>query len=128
MDLYNASNGSEEEEELLTLEEYEERKGYLNDIIDMGQSALRLAENPDFMKLIMQGYFTDEPQRLAELMASGRINSKTMDDCAKELDAIGKFRSYMKRFTEQHHLAVDELKSLELAREESILREAGEIK
>lgn len=125
MDLYNASMGAEEEAPIeLTLEQYEEAKAHYATIIDRAEAAKRLADNPDFKSLIMEGYLTDEPQRLAELLASGRINNdKVRDDCSRQLVAIGDFRGYMKNIVEQGNMASDELKSLEEARDEAIKAE-----
>lgn len=127
MDLYNASLGQEEPEEIeLTLEQYEEAKAHFADIIEKGDAARRLAENSDFKLLVMTGYFVDEPQRYAELMASGRVTEKTFNDCAKSIGAIAEFRNYLKNIIEQSRMANDELKGLEEARDLAIKAEAGE--
>lgn len=125
MDLYNASTVLEEDEPMvLTLEDYEDAKKSLETIVARADKARRLSEHPDFKDLIMQGYLVDEPQRLAELMASGRINNQaTLDGCAKELDSIGRFRNFMKLHIEQGNLAKDELVALEEARDEAIAAE-----
>lgn len=127
MDLYNASMGGEEPETIeLTHEQYEEAKVHFADIIAKGDAARRLAKNEDFELLIMQGYFFDEPARLAELLSSGRLNDKVADDTAETIKAVGKFRNYMKNIIEQANLAVDELTGLEEARDIAIKEEAGE--
>lgn len=127
MELYNASMGQEEPEEIeLTLEQYEEAKSHFADIIAKMEAAKRLASNDDFKLLIMTGYFVDEPQRYAELIASGRLNDKVRDDCVRQLTSVGDFRTYMKNIIEQGNMAADELKSLEIARDEAIKSEAGE--
>jgi hypothetical protein len=128
MDLYNASNAVEEDEPMvLSLEDYEDAKKSLQTIIDRADAARRLSENKDFDSLVMQGYLTDEPKRLAELMASGRLHKSTMEDCTANLDAIGKFRSYMKDMLEQGNIARDDLVSLEEARDEAIRQEAESV-
>lgn len=127
MDLYNASMGSEEPEFIeLTHEQYEEAKAHFADIISKYEAAKRLAENEDFKLLVMTGYFVDEPQRYAELMASGRVTEKTFNDCAKSIGAIAEFRNYMKNIIEQGNMAKDELQGLEEARDLAIKAEAGE--
>ena len=122
MDLYNASQGNEDEDipVELTLEEYEETKASLKIIIQRADAARRLGQNDDFKALILDGYLTDEPQRLAGLMSSGRLPSQSMENCTKEMDAIGRFRSFMKLHMEQGQMATDELAGLELARQEAI--------
>lgn len=124
MDLYQASLGEEAPDEIeLTLEQYEEAKEHYTTITDRADAARRLAENDDFKNLIMSGYLTDEPQRLAELIASGRLNEKTVTDCSRQLVSIGDFRGYMKNIIEQGGMAADELKDLEMARDEAIAQE-----
>lgn len=125
MDLYNASTdfGDTEDPMILTLEEYEDAKKNLETIVARSDIARRLADHPDFQELIMQGYLHDEPLRLAELMASGRLQDKNMQNCMHELDAIGRFRNFLKLNIEQGNLARDELVSLEEARDEAIKAE-----
>lgn len=124
MDLYNASLGGAEESPIeLTLEQYEEAKEHFKTITDRADAARRLADNSDFKILIMQGYLTDEPQRLAELIASGRLPEKSVNDCSRQLVSIGDFRGYMKNIIEQGNMAADEMESLEEARDEAIKAE-----
>jgi hypothetical protein len=124
MDLYNASLGGEEPETIeLTHEQYEEAKDHFSTVIQRADAARRLAENDDFVALVMEGYLTDEPKRLAELIASGRLNDKVRDDCSRQLVSIGDFRGYMKNIIEQGNFARDEMISLEEARDEAIKAE-----
>lgn len=128
MDIYNASLGENQPEEIeLSLEQYEEAKKHYTSIIERGEAARRLTENPDFKMLIMEGYLTSEPMRLAELMASGRLNSTTMENCKNEISAIGSFRNFMKLHIEQGNLAKESLVDLEEARDEAIAAEARAI-
>lgn len=126
MDLYNASTIVDDEEPVMeiSLEEYEDAKKHLLTIIDRGDAALRLAKNSDFVQLILEGYLDEEPKRLAELMASGRLHQQTLDNCTRELDAVGKFRNFMKNMTEQASTARNELADLEQARDEALAAEA----
>ena len=124
MDLYQASLGEEASDEIeLTLEQYEEAKEHYSSITNRADAARRLADNDDFKNLVMTGYLTDEPQRLAELIASGRLNEKTVTDCSRQLVSIGDFRGYMKNIIEQGGMAADELKDLEMARDEAIAQQ-----
>ena len=124
MDLYQASLGEEANDEIeLTLEQYEEAKEHYSSITNRADAARRLADNDDFKNLVMTGYLTDEPQRLAELIASGRLNEKTVTDCSRQLVSIGDFRGYMKNIIEQGGMAADELKDLEMARDEAIAQQ-----
>ena len=116
MDLYNASQGVESEDVIeLTQEQYEEGKVHLQTVVDRGKAAKRLAENPDFKELIMDGFLVAEGKRIAELMTSGRLPESSMDNCKNDLRAIGFFRNFMKRHVEEAHIAEDELIALEEA-------------
>ena len=128
MDLYNAALGQDEADEPieLTLEQYQEAKEHYEGIIARGEAAKRLASNPDFVLLIMEGYLTNEGLRLSELITSGRINNAVVrDGVMKDMEAIGSFRNYMKMHNEQSNIAVAELADLEEAWELAITEEAG---
>ncbi len=127
MDLYNASNDLDDDNEgyaYLTLEEYEEQKADLNKVIANADKAKRLVENQDFKDLVMEGYFTEEPQRLASLLSSGKLPERNKQGCVAELDSIGRFRAFLQTFADQGITARDELKSLEEARDEAVKAEA----
>lgn len=121
MDLYNASMGTEEEDQIeLTLEQYEEAKAHYQTIIERGNAARRLADNPDFKSLVLEGYLDNEPNRLANLMASGRLNDKVFADCTRQIRSVADFREFMKDIINQSSMAEDELKGLEEARDLAI--------
>ena len=123
MDLYNASTDLDEwEDEVphLTIEEYEEQRASLAKVIDNAEKAKRLSENQDFIDLVMTGYFTEEPERLASLLSSGKLPERNKQGCVAELDAIGRFRAFLQSFADQGATARNELALLEQAREEAI--------
>lgn len=124
MDLYNAStdlNDYEEEMPHLTLEEYEEQRASYEIVVANAEKAKRLSENPDFIDLVMTGYFTEEPERLASLLSSGKLPERNKLGCVAELDAIGRFRAYLQTYADQGATARSELLALEEAREEAIV-------
>lgn len=125
MNLYDASMGEEEDLSApLSHEEYAEQKATLLPAIEIGEKVKRLSENPDFVSLVMEGYFKAEPQRLASLLASGKLPEKNKENCVKDLDSIGRFRAFLQNFADSAENARSELVSLEEAREEAILLEA----
>ena len=125
MDLYNGALGQEEVPEPmeLTLEQYEEGVKHYTSIIERADAARRLASNPDFMSLVLDGYLKNEPLRLADLMGSGRLNEVTFQNCANDIRAVGSFREYMKNIMEQGSYATAELEALEEARDIAIQEE-----
>lgn len=129
MDLYNAALGQDEADEPieLTIEQYNEAKSHYAGIIARGEAAKRLAGNDDFKMLVMEGYLTNEGNRLQELITSGRISNRaTTEGVMRELEAIGCFRNFMKMHTDQAYIAVAELCDLEEAWELALKEEAGE--
>lgn len=121
MDLYNAALGEEEMPEMaMTMEEFEQAKSELEDTINRGEAAVRLASNPDFKLLMMDGYFKAETNRLVELLTSGKISKSVREGCAEELDAIGKAKSYFSTAVTTANAAREELKELEEARDEAL--------
>lgn len=131
MDLYNASssgyieNSDEESPKELTLEEFEQAKKEYQAILDVAEAARRLSENPDFKMVVMDRYFEHEPTRLANLMASGKVHETTLNNCAKELEAIGKFRSFLSFTLEQGNIAASDLAGLEEAWDEHLQSQAN---
>ena len=125
MDLYQGSFSDEEDDVpvVLSLEEYLQTKKSLETIIQKGEALKRLLSNDDFDILVVKGYLTHEPQRLAELMASGRLHGSTMQNCADDIGSVGKFRAFLNNIAQQSNEAFNELASLEEAREEAIRAE-----
>lgn len=126
---YEASMGDEHEnlEAPLSHEEYIEQKESLLPAIEIGEKVKRLSENPDFISIFMEGYFSAEPQRLASLLASGKLPEKNKENIIKDFDGIARCRSFLQAFADNAHQARIELANLEAAREEAILEEAGEV-
>lgn len=119
MNLYN-QNGPElgdgfEEPTGMTFEEAQEYKASCEHVIRQSDAALRLAKNPDFVTLIMEGYFTEEPKRLGMMMASGRINEKQIQGCMEDLRGIGNLRAFLASFIQKGEIAKGELANLEAA-------------
>lgn len=128
MDLYQASLGEHEEDEIeLTMEQYQQGKAHFESIVQRRDAARRLADNEDFKALVLDGYLDNEPHRLVELMASGRLNDKVFGDCSRQIQSVADFRNYMKDIMDQGQMAEQELVSLEQAWDIAIAEaEAGE--
>lgn len=76
----------------------------------------RLSSNPDFRKVIVEGYFKDEAVRLVHLKGSpGAQDEKNQADILRSIDAIGSLRGYFGALQQQREWA---LSALEDAREE----------
>ncbi len=104
----------------MTMEEFDEYKASCLYLIDLAKDAAKLVEFGPFQKIIMENYFTHEPQRLGSLMASGKLTDHGFDGCVGDLKAIGHLRSYLQDFIQKGNIAADELKGLEEARAEAV--------
>ena len=121
MNLY-AEEGVQMDEDVprsITIEEYHEHRKVCEELIRQSDAAIKLANNPEFKELIMEGYFTREPQRLGQMMASGRLNVKQFELCSQDLQGIAGFRTYLTGFTQKGQVARQELSDLEEAFEAS---------
>jgi len=129
MNLYTdgAQNLSEEDDgpRMMTVEEYQDYRASCEEVIRQADAAVKLANNPEFKELVMDGYFTREPQRLGQLMGSGRINERQFDQCSLDLKGIAGFRTYMMSFTQKGEIARQELRNLEEAFQAAVDAQMG---
>lgn len=107
---------SEIEQIELTIEEAEK-------MVERMERALRLAENPDFKALILEGYFKEEAIRLTHLLSAPALSPKMREDTIKGLEAIGLLKQHLHAVVQKGVLAEQEIKE---AREEADLIRAEE--
>jgi hypothetical protein len=122
MDIYNENALSEDDDEPthMTMEEFDEYKASCLYLIEQAKAAAKLAQDPNFQKIIMEDYFSNEPKRLGCLMASGRLTPNGFDGAVSDLRAIGHLRRYLQDFIEKGNIAAGELENLEIARAEAV--------
>lgn len=125
MDVYDNYDDGEAETVPMTHEEYTDYKADCTAVLETADKAARLVENPDFVSVVMDGYLTEEPKRLALLMASGQLPPKAFDECVEDLRQIGGFKQYLSEQVQRGEIARNELKSLEEAYEASVLETEG---
>ena len=127
MNLYQNEGFNQDTEETqsteMTYEEFLKYKASCEAQIELGERAVRMSQNPDFIALVMEDYFVKEPHRLADLMSSGRITGKAFDGCVEDLKAIAHLRSFLKDYIDKANLARNELGGLQAAYDEAV--EAG---
>jgi hypothetical protein len=102
----------------ITVEEYQNHKEAAEHLLREAEMAQRLAKNPDFIALIMENYFVREPSRLGQLMASGRLNEKQMQEVIQDIRGIASLRVFMNSFIQRGLIAQNELAELEASRKE----------
>ena len=121
MEIYNETdNHNEDEPTHMTMEEFDEYKASCLYIIEKAKAAAKLSQDPNFQKIIMEDYFSNEPKRLGCLMASGRMTSQGFDGAVEDLRSIGHLRKYLQDFIEKGNIAAGELENLEIARAEAV--------
>jgi hypothetical protein len=121
MEIYNETdNHNEDEPTHMTMEEFDEYKASCLYIIEQAKAAAKLAQDPNFQKIIMEDYFSNEPKRLGCLMASGRMTPQGFEGAVEDLRSIGHLRKYLQDFIEKGNIAAGELENLEIARAEAV--------
>lgn len=121
MNLYQEhAEQDQPEEAVMTVDEYQEYKSSCEELLKLAKQAMELAEDENFKAIVMDAYFVQEPNRLAGLMASGRLNEKQFDECARELASIGSLRTFLTDFIQKGKVAESELENLEAAWNEAV--------
>jgi len=118
--IYNSEQDNVGEVTYMTYDQYTEYKASCEHVIEQAEKASKLSKNPEFISIIMDGYFDQEPKRLAGLMVTGRLTKVQFDNCVEDLRSIGSLTSYLQDFIAKGNIAKDELKNLEIAWNEAI--------
>jgi hypothetical protein len=75
-------------------------------LADLGDALSRLTNNKDFITVIREGYFKDEPVRLVQAKASPAMASPEGQAVViKSIDAIGELYQYFGKIEHQADLA-----------------------
>jgi len=120
MEIYDNGVDTEDTTTHMTMEQFDEYKASCLYLIDQAKAAEKLAADPNFQKIIMQNYFSDEPKRLGCLMASGRMTPQGFEGAVEDLKSIGHLRNYLQDFIQKGNIAAGELENLEIARAEAV--------
>lgn len=93
--------------------------------IAMKKALDNLTDNPDFIKIIIDGYLKDEALRLVMLRADDRFK-EDLDQAGlmKAIDAIGNFKMYCNTIMQMGRMAENAVLADQKTREE-ILDEVG---
>ena len=104
----------------MDIDEFNAYKASCEYVIQKAKDAAKLAKNPEFISIIMEDYFENEPKRLGSLMASGRLTPQGFEGAVHDLKSIGHLRAYLQDFISKGNIASEELIQLEEARNEAI--------
>lgn len=106
------------------IEEVELSIAHAKEIINRGAMAERLSHNPDFKKLVLEGYFTTEAARLALLYSDPNIDPEMREAIGRDLMGPGVFKRYLSTMVQMGYVAQRELgehiETLEEIREEEL--------
>lgn len=122
MNLYDNSLPQEADEQPteITFEEYEKLKAEYSVVLENLEALRRLNENPDFQRIIMTGYMDEEVQRLAALMASGKLPDASVKASVEQIAAVGHLKNHLRFLLDQGNLAQEEIRGLEIAYNASV--------
>lgn len=81
-------------------------------------AAYRLANNPDFKKLVLQEFCTDECARHAQLSADPGLNAVQRADSLAIAQSAGHFRRWMQVVGQMGNQAQDQLENIDQAIDE----------
>jgi len=93
--------------------ELESQKEKLQAQIERRKMALRLTENPDFKKLIMEFFVVDECARLAHMAGDPALDQKRRDDAMLMAQAAGHLKRFLSIQIKLGENADDDLDDLE---------------
>lgn len=95
----------------VTLDELNSIVAACNEVIELGNSAKELLRNNDFIKVVVDGYMKKETNRLAGLLASGKLNQSTTEGTVSDLKAIGAFNVFFNSLIENGKIAQNTLEN-----------------
>ena len=78
-------------------------------IVEMYEALSRLHDNPDFQKVILEGYFKDEPIRITSLLATDYVRREGVRPVLMEkLVAISSLEDYFQTIVQLGNVPEDE--------------------
>jgi hypothetical protein len=91
-------------------------------IVERGKMAERLSHNPDFKKLVLDGYFVDEAARLVHLSCDPALPENMRNVVVRDMAGPAAFKRYMSAMVQMGRNAAREIleheETLEELREE----------
>ena len=91
--------------------------------IDLMESLDRLTANPDFVKIVLEGYFEEEAQRLVMLRVDPNFQKDVdQSELLRSIDSIGTLKMYFNMIM-QFGISAQRAKTADEATREEILAE-----
>ena len=90
------------------IEEVELSRDHAKELIRKRDKALKLASNREFKELVLEGYFRDEPARLASAFNDPAMSTHR-EALLSQFKAIGQFEQYLRTIVIMGNAAASEL-------------------
>ena len=87
-------------------------------IIERGRAARRLADNPDFKALVLEGYLRDEAARLADLLSEPALRDQDRAGVARDINGPGALRRFFQNILREAQMAEESMASDEMTLDE----------
>ena len=95
--------------------------------IELGKAVERLYRNPDFKKVVGEGYFEKEPIRLVHAMSSPVFNNpEKREALLREMEGVSRFSAYLSDIVNAGERAVNQLHDTEELRQNLIEEESND--
>lgn len=88
------------------------------EMVARGEMARKLADNPDFKKIVLDGYFVDEAARLTHLFSDPMMDEAQRKMIERDLIGIGAFKRYLKNAVQFGEIAAREISDAEIELDE----------
>lgn len=85
----------------------------VQEMIVLGEAVQRLKKNKDFKKVVLEAYFSSEPQRLTMLLAAPNIRNDMRTQVHESLQAIAEFHSFLETILTESVRAKDMVGEIE---------------
>jgi hypothetical protein len=83
------------------------------EVVAVGLALQRLYTNPDFLKVIADGYFKDEALRLVYLKGDNVLDTEALKDVDNQIIAIGLLRAYFRKVMGQAQQAQQAIQDMQ---------------
>ena len=115
----NSSNFKDE------LAEIDKRIDDLKNQIEMHHALERLHENEDFKKVVLDGYFEKESERIFQMLITpSSLKREQIENLMEMMSSIRYFKGYFKTLIINAAMAPDELEAEQLYRQEVTAKES----
>lgn len=110
----------------VTLEQLEEQLVGQKGLVELRDVAIRLSQNRDFRKLILDGFCTTEAARYVQLSGDPALSAENRQDALNLAQASGHLKRFLSVTIQMGNTSANQIKELEQAIEEYRSEEGAE--